>query len=47
MTDSTPRAQHRLRKARAAGVGSRRGVALILVLTTVAILTSIAVDFGY
>jgi len=47
MTDSTPRAQHRVRKARAAGVGSRRGVALILVLTTVAILTSIAVDFGY
>ncbi|HWE24661.1 MAG TPA: type II secretion system minor pseudopilin GspK [Myxococcales bacterium] len=32
---------------RAAGLRSRRGVALILVLTTVAILTSIAVDFGY
>ena len=35
------------RRARAAGIRSRRGVALILVLTTVAILTSIAVEFAY
>ena len=35
------------RRGRAAGIRSRRGVALILVLTTVAILTSIAVEFGY
>jgi general secretion pathway protein K len=32
---------------RSAAIGSRRGVALILVLTTVAILSSIAVDFAY
>src|SRR5207302_3904901 len=35
------------RSGRGAGAGSARGVALILVLTTIAILTSIAVDFGY
>ncbi len=35
------------RRSRAAGIRSRRGVALILVLTTVAILSSIAVEFGY
>jgi len=37
----------RARRGRAAGIRSRRGVALILVLTTVAILSSIAVEFGY
>jgi general secretion pathway protein K len=47
MTRPLARARLRARTRRAAGVGSRRGVALILVLTTVAILTSIAVDFGY
>jgi general secretion pathway protein K len=39
--------RRRARRGRAAGIRSRRGVALILVLTTVAILTSIAVEFGY
>jgi general secretion pathway protein K len=47
MSDRFPRTRRRARKGRAAGMGSRRGVALVLVLTTVAILTSIAVDFGY
>jgi general secretion pathway protein K len=42
---STPRAMARTRHA--GGIRSRRGVALILVLTTIAILTSVAVDFGY
>src|SRR5439155_205842 len=42
---STPRATARTRHA--GGIRSRRGVALILVLTTIAILTSVAVDFGY
>ena len=37
---------HQLRASRAAAVRSR-GVALILVLTTIAILTSIGVDFSY
>src|SRR5437879_4146220 len=35
------------RSGRGAGAGSARGVALILVLTTIAILTSIGVDFSY
>ncbi|MFL5311793.1 MAG: general secretion pathway protein GspK [Myxococcales bacterium] len=35
------------RRRRAGGFRSRRGVALILVLTTVAILSSVAVEFGY
>ena len=47
MTDTAPRMRSRRRARRAGGIRSRRGVALILVLTTVAILTSIAVDFGY
>ena len=47
MTDTAPRMRPRRRARRAGGIRSRRGVALILVLTTVAILTSIAVDFGY
>jgi len=42
-----PTERSRARRGRDAGIGSRRGVALILVLTTVAILTSIAVEFGY
>ena len=42
-----PTERSRARRGRAAGIRSRRGVALILVLTTVAILTSIAVEFGY
>src|SRR5207248_698749 len=47
MSDHFPTTRRRARKGRAGGMGSRRGVALVLVLTTVAILTSIAVDFGY
>ena len=47
MTDTAPTRRPRRRARRAGGIRSRRGVALILVLTTVAILTSIAVDFGY
>jgi general secretion pathway protein K len=47
MSDRIATSQARVRKRRAGGLRSRRGVALILVLTTVAILTSIAVDFGY
>ena len=42
-----PTERSRARRGRAAGIRSRRGVALILVLTTVAILSSIAVEFGY
>jgi general secretion pathway protein K len=42
-----PTKRSRARRSRDAGIRSRRGVALILVLTTVAILTSIAVEFGY
>ena len=42
-----PTQRCRARRGRAAGIRSRRGVALILVLTTVAILSSIAVEFGY
>jgi len=41
----TKRRMHGLR--RGGGAGSARGVALILVLTTIAILTSIGVDFSY
>jgi general secretion pathway protein K len=53
MTARIARARvHRSREGRvprdiSTGIQSRRGVALILVLTTIAILTSIAVDFGY
>src|SRR5207253_6044470 len=47
MSDRIATSQARVRKRRAGGLRSRRGVALILVLTTIAILTSIAVDFGY
>ena len=36
-----------LKSARSAGFRSNRGVALILVLTTIAILTSLGVDFSY
>ena len=39
--------RRRARRAQAGGIRSRRGVALILVLTTVAILSSIAVEFAY
>ena len=42
-----PTERSRARRGRSAGIRSRRGVALILVLTTVAILSSIAVEFGY
>ena len=45
MTPCPPR--RRRARRRSAAIGSRRGVALILVLTTVAILSSIAVDFAY
>lgn len=41
------RDRRRSRGARGAGIGTQRGVALILVLTTLAILTSIGVDFSY
>jgi general secretion pathway protein K len=47
MQGPLPTRRPRARRGRAAGIGSRRGVALILVLTTVAILSSIAVEFGY
>jgi general secretion pathway protein K len=47
MSRPIPTARSRARRGRAAGIRSRRGVALILVLTTVAILSSIAVEFGY
>lgn len=38
--------RHR-RRARGAGPRSRRGVALLFVLTTIAVLTSVAMDFSY
>ena len=47
MPGPVPTERPRARRGRAAGFRSRRGVALILVLTTVAILSSIAVEFGY
>jgi general secretion pathway protein K len=47
LRDTIPRVGPARRRRRSAAIGSRRGVALILVLTTVAILTSIAVDFAY
>src|SRR5207237_783164 len=47
MSRPSPTERSRARRGRAAGIRSRRGVALILVLTTVAILSSIAVEFGY
>ena len=48
MTRATARAPlRRRRRAAGGGMGSRRGVALILVLTTLAILTAVGVDFSY
>ena len=47
MQGPLPTERFRARRGRAAGIRSRRGVALILVLTTVAILSSVAVEFGY
>ena len=47
MPRPAPTERSRARRGRAAGIRSRRGVALILILTTVAILSSVAVEFGY
>jgi general secretion pathway protein K len=47
MPRPSPRERSRARRGTSAGIRSRRGVALILVLTTVAILSSIAVEFAY
>jgi len=47
MTGPFERVRRAAHTNRAVGMRSRRGVALLLVLTTIAILTSVAVDFGY